>query len=49
LDRKLLLIAVCVAFWIPILLHWKRCAMRPTGKTVATPEPGQGRRMPGDG
>ena len=30
LDRKLLLIAVCVAFWIPILRHWKRRAMRPT-------------------
>ena len=29
LNRKLQLIAVCVAFWIPILLHWKRRAMRP--------------------
>lgn len=49
LDRKLLLVAVCIAFWIPILLHWKRCAMRPTGITDAAPEPARSRRLPGDG
>jgi hypothetical protein len=51
LDRKLLLVVVCVALWIPILLHWKQYAMRPTGKPDATPEPmhGRGRGSPGDG
>ncbi len=49
LDRKLLLIAVCAAFWIPILLHWKRCAMRPTGKRDAAPEPAHGRGPSADG
>jgi len=49
LDRKLLLIAVCVALWVPILLHWKRRAMRPGGKTGATSEPAHGGGLPGDG
>lgn len=49
LNRKLLLIAVCVVFWIPNLWHWKRHAMRPAGKTDVPPEPAQSRGLPKGG